>query len=157
MKKKSCFWAMMCHLSTFLGFLIPGLSLIAPIVIWAAKRERDDLVCQNGRNVINFVLSFWLYTLGIGAVILSSLILVWFPVIIMFERVSQISQLSPAIPSFYIFFCVVYGVIYGVFHLILPIYGAVKALNGEVYRYPLTLTLLKEKDPYPQGKITSTK
>lgn len=137
---------------------MPGLSLIAPLVIWAAKREGDDLVYQNGRHVINFVLSFWLYTLGIAAATLASLMLFWLPGIMVLERMAPpLLQLIPSVPVFYFFFCAAYAGIYGFFHMVLPIYGALKALNGEVYRYPLTLTLLKEKDPYPQSKITGAK
>lgn len=160
MKKQSHFWAMMCHLSTFMGFLIPGFSLIAPLIIWAWKREGDPLVYENGRHVINFVLTFWIYAFSILVVLVAFVLLFWFPGLTLLERVLPhfVANLTvPALSILYILLGGAYGCLYFVFHFVLPIYGALKALNGEVYRYPLTLTLLKEKDLYPEGKTLSPK
>ena len=73
--KNSTFWAMMCHLSSLLGFLIPGFSIIGPLIVWGFKRHDDPLIMKNGRNVINFILSYWIYTLGfIGVCLLFALV-----------------------------------------------------------------------------------
>ena len=139
MKKQTCctpFWAMMCHLSTFLGFILPGLSILAPLLIWGLKRDRDPLIRENGRNVINFVLSFWLYSFAL----LSACAFFFF---------LAVNQMSPIVSNytggffsigiifFYGSFVGVYGIIYLFFHLVLPLYGGLKAFNGEVYRYHL--------------------
>ncbi|UNM05635.1 MAG: DUF4870 domain-containing protein [Holosporaceae bacterium] len=63
------FWAMMCHLSSLIGFLLPGFSIIAPLIVWGLKRHDHPLIMKNGRNVINFILSYWIYTFGLLAIL----------------------------------------------------------------------------------------
>jgi uncharacterized Tic20 family protein len=148
------FWAMMCHLSTLLGFVMPGFSIIAPLLIWGLKRDEDLLIQENGRNVINFILSFWVYSFGLFAVFLLFFALLIFPFAML------IPSFSP-FPTFGFFFyggCgVIYGILYIIFHLVLPIYGGLKAFNGEIYRYPLTISFLKEPQTNQRGRKLSAK
>jgi len=167
MKKQTCctpFWAMMCHLSTFLGFILPGLSILAPLLIWGLKRDEDPLIRENGRNVINFILSFWLYSFAL----LSAFALFFFLAfaLLFFLAVIQISPIasnymggffSTGVIVFYAVCGIVYGLIYIVFHLILPIYGGLKAFNREIYRYPLTISFLKGNQSIEGGCKPSAK
>lgn len=157
-KKQHTFWAMMCHLSSLLGFFLPGFSIIGPLIVWGFKRHEDPLVMKNGRNVINFILSFWLYAFGLLAIFALFGILVMVPGSMAFEKLMFPGH---TYVSFVFFFygacCLVYLFIYGFFHIVLPIYGGIKALNGEVYRYPFTLTLLKETETSPPRKTKKAK
>ena len=47
-------WAMLCHFSTFIGFIFPFRNIIAPLIIWLSKREDLPLVADQGREVLNF-------------------------------------------------------------------------------------------------------
>ena len=161
-KTPSTFWAMMCHLLTYLGFLFPLFSLLAPLVLWVYKRDEDPLIMKNGRNVINFVLSFWIYTLGILAAFIIGLFF-FFPALFLYQSWNFHSLpmiegyfFSPLI-IFYGICCCIYAVLYALFHLVLPFYGALKALNGEVYRYPLTIPFLKESELDRPQKIIRSK
>jgi uncharacterized Tic20 family protein len=33
-QKNAAFWAMMCHLSSLVGFIFPGFGMIIPLIIW---------------------------------------------------------------------------------------------------------------------------
>lgn len=50
-------WAMFCHLSAFLGLLIPFGSLLGPLVMWIWKRELDPFVDAQGKEALNFQIS----------------------------------------------------------------------------------------------------
>lgn len=47
-------WAMLCHLSALVGFLIPFGSLLGPLVVWLIKRAEMPLVDRHGKEALNF-------------------------------------------------------------------------------------------------------
>jgi uncharacterized protein len=142
------FWAMLCHFSTWLGFLLPGFSLIAPLIVWGLKRDQDPLIADNGRNVINFILSFWLYSLGLFFIFGFIFLLLMIPFINIMAALGFV---------FWGCCAVIYGIIYFAVQIIFPLYGGMKAFNGEVYRYPLTVSFLKETLPNPKPRKSSAK
>lgn len=105
-------WAMLCHLSTFAGYLIPLANIFAPLVVWAIKREGNPLVDDQGKEAMNFQISITLYVL---VALLFSLILIGIPVLL--------------------------GLL--IADLVLTLIAAVKAGDGETYRYPATLRLIR--------------
>ena len=56
-------WAMLCHISTLSGMIIPLGHIIAPLIIWLIKREEFSLVEDQGREVLNFQISMTIYTI----------------------------------------------------------------------------------------------
>ena len=50
-------WAMLCHLSALVGFVIPFGSILGPLVIWLIKRAEMPLVDQHGKEALNFQLT----------------------------------------------------------------------------------------------------
>ncbi|MCK6620097.1 MAG: DUF4870 domain-containing protein [Calditrichaceae bacterium] len=54
-------WAMLCHLSTFAGYVIPFGNIIAPLLIWIMKKEEFPLANDQGKEVLNFQISFMIY------------------------------------------------------------------------------------------------
>lgn len=54
-------WAMACHLSAFAGLIVPFGNIIAPLVIWLLKRKDFSFVSQQGREAVNFQISFTIY------------------------------------------------------------------------------------------------
>jgi hypothetical protein len=50
-------WAMLCHLSALIGFVIPFGSILGPLVIWLVKRADMPLVDQHGKEALNFQLT----------------------------------------------------------------------------------------------------
>jgi uncharacterized Tic20 family protein len=105
-------WAMLCHISTLSGFIIPFGNIIAPLIIWMIKKDEFPLVADQGKEVVNFQISLTIY-------ILISIVL-----IILLIGIALLIGL-------------------GLFDLIVTIIGAMKANEGEKYRYPLAIRFIK--------------
>jgi uncharacterized Tic20 family protein len=104
--------AVVAHLSTFAGLIVPFGSVIGPLAVWLPRRDRDPFIDQAGREALNFGISIAIY----GAVALvAALMLVGIPLLVV-------------------------GVIAWV---VLATLAAVKASQGQPYRYPLTLRLVR--------------
>ena len=56
-------WGMWCHLSTFLGIIIPLGNLLGPLLIWLSKKEEFPLVDDQGKESLNFQISIFLYSI----------------------------------------------------------------------------------------------
>ena len=96
-------WAMLSHLSIFLG-----VGILLPLVVYLAMRRESEYTAANAREALNFHISMYLYVLC-------------------------------CIPLMLVLIGVPLAIIIGLGSLVLAIVAAVKASNGECYRYPLTL------------------
>jgi uncharacterized Tic20 family protein len=104
--------AMVAHLSSFAGLVVPFGSVIGPLAVWLTRRDRDPLIDDAGREALNFGISIAIY----GSVLLvAALMLVGIPLLMV-------------------------GVIAWV---VLASLAAVKASQGQTYRYPLTMRLVR--------------
>ena len=104
--------AVVAHLSTFAGLIVPFGSVIGPLALWLTRRDRDPFIDQAGREALNFGISITIY----GAVLLvAALLLIGIPFLII-GVVAWVGLASLA---------------------------AVKASQGQPYRYPLTLRLVR--------------
>ena len=72
-------WAMLCHFSTYIGFIFPFGNIIVPLIIWLSKREDLPLVEDQGREVLNFQISMTIYLLISG---ILCIILIGIPIVI---------------------------------------------------------------------------
>ena len=57
-------WAMFCHLSALVGFVIPLGNIIGPLVIWILKKDEYPLVNENGKEALNFQISMTIYIIA---------------------------------------------------------------------------------------------
>ncbi len=106
-------WAMFCHLSTFAGYMVPFGNIIGPLIIWMTKRETMPLVADQGKEALNFQIT-----------VLIALIL----------------SLILTIASCGVLFILPIAV--GIFSVVLTIIAAIKANEGQLYRYPMTMRLI---------------
>jgi len=51
-------WGMFCHLAGFAGIIIPFGSVIGPLVIWLIKRDEMPFVNYNGKEALNFQITY---------------------------------------------------------------------------------------------------
>jgi uncharacterized Tic20 family protein len=72
-------WAMLCHLSTLAGFVIPFGNIIGPLVMWTIKKDEFPLVEDQGKEALNFQISMTIYII---ASIILILLLVGIPLLI---------------------------------------------------------------------------
>jgi len=74
-------FAMFCHLSALVVFILPLANLILPISMWLAKRKESNFIDNNGKNSINFQLTSIIIFLILSALVK---ILIGIPLIIVF-------------------------------------------------------------------------
>ena len=135
------------HLSTFTRFLIPFGNFIGPIVLWMANKEKSNFIDTHGKQAINFQISILLYALILG------LLSVPFFVFNLFEGFNfldidpfdgihiNISEPSPLLlVGGSLGFLAVLGFI---LELVFIVIASLKARDGELYHYHLTIDFLK--------------
>lgn len=142
--------ASVTHLSSFAQYFFPLGNFIAPIIIWSAKKNDSEFVDHNGKQILNFQLSIFMYSLILVAIALPLLIYGFVDIIgtnmtltnleIEFNsfRNQKITTLIGIAIVAFVFF-----IFLKVFEIILIIYAAVKASNGDQYKYPLTIPFFK--------------
>ena len=113
--KDARMWAMFCHLAGLAGFVVPVIfsGIITPLIVWQVKKDEHSFIDENGKEALNFQISIGIY--GIVSIIL--------------------------IPAFCIGAVLLPAV--AIFNLVCLLIAAVKANNGQHYRYPLTIRFIK--------------
>lgn len=143
--------AVLIHLSGFLKYFFPLLFIIAPILIWTRNKD-DAFVDDHGSQAINFQISMFIYSLVIGFI---GIILVLF-FLVDFVAFAEIvdrhgddfaSIFSQGWPTWmiWIFLIAVLAIGKFFFEIVVMIVAALRASNGQSYRYPLTIQFLKAK------------
>jgi uncharacterized Tic20 family protein len=130
-------WAAMTHLSAlllaFLTSWAAGLAgVLAAGVIYLIKRNDSAFVAAHAREAVNFNISMFLYAciaVAVGVVLVGATVLtLGIGAIVTAPAGLLLAALAVAI---------------AVMWLVCSIIAAIKAWNGEEYRYPLTLRLLR--------------
>ncbi len=106
--------AVLAHLLPLLGFMVPGLNIAIPLVIWLMKRDKSLYIEHHGRESLNFQITITL------------LATLW--VILKFMLVGFL--LLPLLPVIIIVV------------LVFMVRAAMKAGSGDFYRYPMSLRLV---------------
>lgn len=141
--------ATVLHLSTLTQYIIPFGNYIFPIVIWSSKKE-SEFIDNNGKQVLNFQLSMFTYSILLCLIAIPILAYTFF-YNIPFEAV--INNNDVIIENFdfdhiggfaivgitAVFLLIALKVI----EFVLTILAAVKASNGENYKYPLSIQFFK--------------
>lgn len=141
--------AFLIHLSAFTGYFIPLGSILFPLIVWNLKKDESEYVNHHGKEAVNFNLSFLLYY--------TVLLITLFPILFktIFQLVShvehldhinhfdQIQQLFSFGGWFSIFGIIVLVGSLSVFKFIIIIVAAVKAQQGEYFKYPLRINFIK--------------
>ncbi len=135
------------HLSTFSRFLIPFGNFIGPIVLWSINKDKSSFIDKHGKQAINFQISILLYALILG------LITVPFFVFNLFDAFNFMDfhpfdsfhiNLSKPSPLLYIGGALGGLAVIGfIVELVFIVIASLKARDGELYNYPLTINFLK--------------
>jgi uncharacterized Tic20 family protein len=56
-------WAMALHLSQLANYIVPLSGIVAPIVIWQIKKEELPGLDAHGKNVVNWMISAFIYAI----------------------------------------------------------------------------------------------
>ena len=110
---------MLCHLSALAGFIIPFGNILGPLLVWQIKKNEIPSVNIHGKAALNFQITVVIALLAgiIVAVVLS-------------------------------FFCIGFLLVpvvllIGLAGLVFAIIAGIRANNGEDYKYPFSLELVK--------------
>jgi uncharacterized protein len=135
--------ALFIHLSALSNLFIPLGNLIFPIVLWQAFKKEGAFVDHHGKEAVNFNLSFFIYSIVIVIVFIASLLGVIFNSFQMNELNNPDQVFEIIFSSGGILFSLFVLILLGIFKFILIILAAIKAGQGELYRYPLTIRFIK--------------
>lgn len=112
-------WNMWCHLSALAGFVVPFGQIIGPLIIWQIKKSEFPSVDIHGKASLNFQITV---LIAIIAGVLAAFALLFFCIgYLLFPFVILVGFAGP-----------VFAIIAGI-----------KANNGEDFKYPWSLELVK--------------
>lgn len=113
-------WNMLCHLSALSGFVgVPLGNILGPLLVWQIKKNEIPSVEIHGKAALNFQITI---LIGVLASVVVGFILSF-------------------ICIGFLFFFVAMAI--GLCGLIFAIIAAIKASNGEDYKYPYSFELVK--------------
>ncbi|WP_028241416.1 DUF4870 domain-containing protein [Stutzerimonas azotifigens] len=81
-------WAMLCHYSAFCWFIVPMIgNVLGPLILWQLKKDADPFIDQQGREALNFQITFslWLMICGVLA-----WVLIGFPLMVLVSLVALV-------------------------------------------------------------------
>ncbi len=144
-------WAIACHLSSlawiplaFLGIgAIPFVNLLAPAAVWLLNKEKSELVDAHGKESLNFQISMTIYGFGVSVVC----VVLVFILVLLFMAIgatdgNPLTILLGILSGLGLVFIVCLIGAIALFQIIVAIIAAMKAQDGEFYRYPFNLRLL---------------
>lgn len=111
-------WAMACHLAA-LSVFVTGIGIVlGPLIVWLVKKDEMPFVNDQGKEALNFNITLCLLGVAMGLFVLITF------------GIGALLVLPLSI-------------LIGVLWLIVTIVAAIKANDGEYYRYPFALRLIK--------------
>lgn len=54
-------YCMLMHLSQFAGIIVPFGGIALPIIMWATNKDKSSIIDQHGKNILNWMISFYIY------------------------------------------------------------------------------------------------
>lgn len=107
-------WAMFLHLSQLTNLILPGLGIAAPILIWQIQKAQFPELDRHGKMVTNWLISLLIYVVAAFVASFATC------------GIGTVLFVPIAIVA-----------------IVFPILGGIKANNGVVWPYPLTISLIK--------------
>ncbi|MFK8058499.1 MAG: DUF4870 domain-containing protein [Polaribacter sp.] len=133
--------AFLLHISAFAGFVFPFGHIVAPLIAWQTLKDRSPFLDQQGKEAVNFNLSYTLY------IFLISIAFIPFAFGSIFRNWNRFNNHINFDLDFHnIFGFIGFGSITGIIYLIgiaLVIIASLKAREGESYKYPFTIKFVK--------------
>ena len=115
-------YSSLTHLSGFAGWLFPFGNIIAPLVLWMAKKNESIYIDEHGKAAVNFQISIIFYCFLLALLII--------PITIFTLGLGLIAILIGFIPAV-------------ILKIALIISASIKASNGNYYNYPFTIEFIK--------------
>lgn len=72
-------WAMLCHVASFAGFVVPFGNIVGPLVVWLIRKEAHPLVDDQGKESLNFQITM---TIAVAVSVLLAFLLIGLPILL---------------------------------------------------------------------------
>ena len=134
--------AFLIHISAFAGFVFPFGQIITPLIAWQTLKDRSPLLDEQGKEAINFNLSYTLYAFILSIAFIPLFFRSFFSSFNNFNNF----QLNLDLSTSNLFNIMGLGSILGILYLVgisLILIAAFKAKEGENYTYPFTIKFIK--------------
>ena len=134
--------AFLIHISAFAGFVFPFGQIITPLIAWQTLKDRSPFLDEQGKEAINFNLSYTLYVFILSIVLIPLFFRSFFTNFNSFNNF----QLNLDLSTNNLFSIMGLGSISVILYLVgisLIIIAALKAKEGESYKYPFTIKFIK--------------
>ena len=134
--------AFLIHISAFAGFVFPFGQIITPLIAWQTLKDRSPFLDEQGKEAINFNLSYTLYVFILSIALIPLFYRSFFTNFNSFNNF----QLNLDLSINNLFSIMGLGSISVILYLVgisLIIIAALKAKEGESYKYPFTIKFIK--------------
>ena len=134
------------HLSAFLGYFFPFGSIVGPLIMWTANKDKSPFMEENGRQAVNFNLSYTLYLFVLGMFMFPFAFGSFFSFVRHMDDFDHFNRFPFDFEFHNLFgFFSIASIITAimVIKFILIIVAAIKASRGETYNYPFTIKFIK--------------
>ena len=134
--------AFLIHISAFTGFVFPFGQIITPLIAWQTLKDRSTFLDEQGKEAINFNLSYTLHAFILSIVLIPLFFRSFFTNFNSFNNF----QLNLDLSTNNLFSIMGLGSISVILYLVgisLIIIAALKAKEGESYKYPFTIKFIK--------------
>lgn len=122
--------AMFTHLASFASLILPFGNILGPLIVWSLKKDKSSFVNAHGKASLNFEIT---YTIVVFLALSISI-----PIVISAGIKENVVEVVMSL-----LFLIIPLISYWVLSIILVIIAAVKASNGELYTYPLSIRFIK--------------
>ncbi len=116
LSKDEKMWGMLSHLACLIGSAVGGMTFLGPLIVYLIKKDESAFVADQSKEALNFQITF---VIAIFALVILSM-----PV---FTLIITTPLMMAAVVA----------------NIVFSIIGALKANEGEKYRYPFALRLVK--------------
>jgi uncharacterized Tic20 family protein len=135
--------AFLIHISAFSGYIIPFGSIIVPLVLWQTMKEKSRFLDEQGKEAVNFNISYALYIFILGLSIIPFAFSSFFSHIRHYNDFDFNFNFSNGNGLFGFLGVGALITIIGLLKIALIIIAAMKSKEGENYKYPLTIKFIK--------------
>jgi len=129
-------FCMFMHLSQFASSIIPLAGIILPIVMWQQFKHQNEHINQQGKSIMNFMLS-----IVVSWFVVFFLFILFFVVVILAAQEKSSSGIIFSFGIMLIFIIVLS--ISSLVYILYVILAALKANNGQIGTYPLTIKFIR--------------
>ncbi len=133
--------AFLLHISAFAGFVFPFGHIVAPLIAWQTLKDRSAFLDEQGKQAVNFNLSYTLY------IFIISIAFIPFAFGSFFRNWDNFNHhINFNLDMSNLFGFIGFGSLTGIIYIIgiaLVIIASLKAREGENYKYPFTIKFIK--------------